>query len=136
MENEMQDPINLNECRAPGAWIKIAGTYLMQVTDAKKTYSKVKGTPGITFTFHDDEGNQASDTFYLSEGAMWRFNLIANACGLTEEQKANFLPTMCLGKSIEIVLAPETDYPDNMKVKEYHKTEFQVVAPTSEDVPF
>ena len=133
---EANEKFDLNNVQAPGSWLKVAGTYQMQITDAKKTYSKNKGTPGITYTMVNAAGDMITDTFYTSESALWRFNIIADAAGLSKERREAFAPNDVVGCTVEIDVAPEPDYPDNMKVKAYRKTDIQVVAPAADDMPF
>lgn len=133
---EANEKFDLNNAQAPGRWLKIAGTYQMQITEAKSTYSKNKGTPGITYTMKDAEGNMITDTFFTTESALWRFNIIADAAGLPKERREAFAPNDVVGCTVEIDVDSEADYPDNMKVKAYRKTDTVVVAPAADDMPF
>lgn len=128
------EPVNLNEV-PEGAYISEPGEYDVKITAAKEVASRQKGTPGITVTLTDAYGRTMRDTFWLVPAALWRLAQIADAAGLSTEQKEKFSdPDILIGLDVNVTTEPDGTY---LKVVKYEsaKQPVNIIEPEHNEKP-
>lgn len=129
---------DMSNVSAGGGFIECAGTYNVVIDEIKEGYTE-KNTQYYTLILKDSEGRVIRDSYYISDAAAWREALLMDACGLTTEQRKAYVPDMCLGKTVEIVVAPQKDNPQFMQVTKIRQTGVIVTPPAppaAGDCPF
>lgn len=121
--------INLNEHKS--TFISNAGSYNVTITAAQDDYTK-GGKECVAVRFETDD-NQAINCNYV-EAVYWKLFRLAQAAGLTEQQRAAFEPSMLIGKSVMIkVMADEQG---RCNVAEAFSTATPTAPQNSPDIPF
>lgn len=131
---------NLNDIPDTGNYIDTPGEYDVLITDVINTDDCVseKGTDFFVLKYMDATGRSMRDSFYDTDGAMWRWGQLGDACQLTKDQKDAFVPDMVRGKTIHITVAPQKNDPRYMQVTKLSATGITVSAPApvKDDCPF
>lgn len=111
-------------------FIEGSGKHHVTVLDAKNDYTK-NGAECVSITFVDQHGRTISTCY--TEKMYWKLDHLAQAAGLTEDQRKTFEPEMLLRKSVVIETVKNDKYTNVGNV-------FSVVSATntnySEDMPF
>lgn len=89
--------MNLNQYQS--TYIDQPGMYEVTITEAKNDYTR--SGKECVFVRFETEKNQAITCSYV-EAVYFKLFRLAQSAGLTESQRANFEPSMLIGKSVKI----------------------------------
>lgn len=110
-----------------------AGTFESEITGCETEYNPNKGCDQIKYSFETASG-VITKLYFLNDNAGIFLKLLAEMCGLTQNELEHFDANMLVGKHVLIEVAPYTANNGNeyMQIKAVHKS----VTPYEADKPF
>ena len=122
--------MNLNKYQS--TYIDQPGMYEVTITEAKYDYTR--SGKECVFVRFETEQNQAIICSYV-EAVYFKLFRLAQSAGLTESQRANFDPSMLIGKSVKINVISDDN--GRVNVGETYSASLSCTASESDDaMPF
>ena len=119
------EPIGLEAGNDTGQFIEEEGLYTVAIVKTSMQYSR-DGKPGYKFQMKTQEGKIIYDTFWLSPAALWRLRRLGKVCGLSEKEMKAFIPTMLIGKTLDIVTEADPNFPLYQKIIDIRKASKEI----------
>ena len=123
--SEYFEPIDLEAGNDTGQFIDEEGLYTVAIVKTSMQYSR-DNKPGYKFQMKTQEGKMIYDTFWLSPAALWRLRRLGKVCGLSEAEMKAFIPTMLIGKTLDIVTEADENFPLYQKIIDIRKASKEI----------
>ena len=99
------------------------------------TYKTINANDAVDIVFKAENGATVKDTLWLTEKAYWKVNLLAKACGFTDDEMIDFDTEQLRGMAVQVKIIKETSEKDGKnysRVKDYAPIQKEKQKPIAE----